>query len=420
MKTALKTIFLSSAFAVASSAAGYAQTADQSPAPAAATPAPQGLKLSGYIDGSITANPDSPSDRENFGQPFTDRSNRPILNQISLAAEKDIDSSKDYDFGFRVQGIYGSDARLTHFLGMFDQPNSKLRNQFDVLEGDVSVHTPWLGAGGTDFKVGMYPTPVGYEVMDPNGNPFASHSYIYAFGLPLKHTGVYATTHVNATWDVYYGVDTGANTTFASVGDENGAASYLFGFGLNGLMGGKVSVLALSHIGPEDSRITYPTQADSIFRYYNDVYVTTKVTDALTLVSDFNWAREDNGPGVSPANAYGFAQYASYSMSDTLAANARAEIYRDAEGFFVAKFPGNDDFVLLEKGLPNGSVGYGPATYGELTLGVTWKPAVFAPLAGLTIRPELRYDGTLSGGKPYDNGTKSSQFTAAVDAIVKF
>ena len=45
-----------------------------------------------------------------------------------------------------------------------------------------------------DAHVGLFPTPLGYEVIDPSANPFYSHSYIFQFGLPFKHTGVLATT----------------------------------------------------------------------------------------------------------------------------------------------------------------------------------------------------------------------------------
>ena len=53
-------------------------------------------------------------------------------------------------------------------------------------------HLPWITDGGIDLKVGQYPTPLGYETIDPSTNPFYSHSYIFQFGLPFKHTGALA------------------------------------------------------------------------------------------------------------------------------------------------------------------------------------------------------------------------------------
>ena len=68
-------------------------------------------------------------------------------------------------------------------------------------------------------------------------NPFYSHSYIFQFGLPFKHTGALTVTHVNGTLDIYAGIDTGTNTTFGPLGDNNGAVGGLGGFNLTFLDG---------------------------------------------------------------------------------------------------------------------------------------------------------------------------------------
>ena len=67
------------------------------------------------------------------------------------------------------------------------------------------------------------------------------------------------TTHVNDTLDIYGGIDTGTNTTFGRYGENNSALGGIGGFGLNNLLGGKLTVLALSHFGPEQaSRVLSP------------------------------------------------------------------------------------------------------------------------------------------------------------------
>ena len=112
------------------------------------------------------------------------------------------------------------------------------------------AHLPWLTEGGIDLKAGQYPTPLGYETIDPSTNPFYSHSYIFQFGLPFKHTGALTTTHVNDVLDIYAGVDTGTNTTFGPLGDNNGAVGGIGGFNLT-FLDGNLTVLALTHFGPE-------------------------------------------------------------------------------------------------------------------------------------------------------------------------
>jgi hypothetical protein len=103
--------------------------------------------------------------------------------------------------------MYGSDARYTQFLSI------DARYQFDVVEANVQAHPPWLTEGGIDLKAGQYPTPLGYETIDPSTNLFYPHSYIFQFGLPFKHTGALTTTRVNSILDVYAGAGTGSNTT---------------------------------------------------------------------------------------------------------------------------------------------------------------------------------------------------------------
>ena len=114
-----------------------------------------------------------------------------LLNQILFTANKPLDpKATDFDWGFKLQGMYGSDARYTHFLGELDRVNPDDRNQLDVVEANALLHLPVLFAGGIDLKAGQYSTPIGFETIDPSTNPFYSHSYIFQFGLPFKHTGI--------------------------------------------------------------------------------------------------------------------------------------------------------------------------------------------------------------------------------------
>ncbi len=205
------------------------------------------VKFSGYIEVGGIGNAADPASGLTWGQLFTDRNTEIMMNQLSFIAERPIDSKKQYDFGFRFQGMYGTDARYTHFLGELDKVTNA-QYQVDILEAWGQFHTPWLGTGGTDIKIGQYVTPLGNEVIDPRGNFFYSHDYIFNFGLPLKHTGILADTHVHSMLDIYYGVDTGVNTTFGDPGDPNDSASFLGGFGLT-LLKGDLTILALTHIG---------------------------------------------------------------------------------------------------------------------------------------------------------------------------
>ena len=269
------------------------------------------VKFSGYVEVGGIGNSAQPASNINFGQLFTDRDNEIMMNQLSFIAERPIDAKKQYDFGFRFQGMYGTDARYTHFLGELDKVTDA-QYQLDIVEAWGQFHTPWLGTGGTDIKFGQYVTPLGNEVIDPRGNFFYSHDYTFNFGLPLKHTGILADTHVNSMLDVYYGVDTGVNTTFGSPGDPNNSASFLGGFGLN-LLKGDLTILALTHIGkalPDTSNEGNGTPFVTFFpdvgtRYYGDIVATYKVNKKLTATYEFNYVEDDTPQFRQPSRRIG-------------------------------------------------------------------------------------------------------------------
>jgi hypothetical protein len=431
-------VWLAAAAAVATSAmSASAQTpvpaapAATEAAPAADAPPPglwiNGIHLGAQIEGGITGNPAGP--KNNFGQLFTDKPNTVLLNQLLLTANKPLDpKATGFDWGFKLQGMYGSDARYTQFLGELNRVNPQDRNQLDVVEANVLFHLPVLFEGGIDIKAGQYSTPIGYETIDPSTNPFYSHSYIFNFGIPLKHTGVLSTSHVSGLLDVYLGIDTGVNTTFGPLGDENGAVAFLTGFGLN-MMDGNLTVLALSHIGPEDAtRALSPIgfNANGYYRYLNDIIVTYKATPQLTFVTEFNWVRDDFGASgftgkPAPANAFGVAQYVSYALNDQITLNGRAEIYRDDNNFFVASFQNNGSFITSEQGFTAGTGALHQTTYGALTAGVTWKPAGLPPvISGLLIRPEVRWDTDLGGARAFNSHQDNAQVTIASDFVLTF
>ena len=396
---------------------------EAAPAADAAAPAadPSAIKLTAMIETGATFAANTHHSDVNYGHLFTDKNDQMVLNQAALTLNRDLDpKAEGFDWGFKLQGFYGTDARYTHFIGMFDE-STKSRNQFDIVEANALAHLPVLTEGGIDAKVGLYSTPLGAEVIQPNNNYLYSHSYIFNFGLPLKHTGGYLTTHVNSTLDVITGADTGWNETIGHDGTvNNGGASELGGFGLNGLLDGKLTILALSHVGPQ-----YPSngpfgnsKANSRARQTYDVVATYKASDTLTFITEGDYVRED----VNGAKAFGLAQYAVYAMTPVVSLVGRGEVFSDKQNYFVSAFPANRDPVQSERGqTPDQSI-ISPAagtTYGELTLGLNITPeGLPAMLTGTVIRPEVRFDSTLNGVKAYNNTTSAGQISAGLDVVI--
>jgi hypothetical protein len=432
MKYRITTLLATSA-AAALLCAGAAW-ADDAPAAAPTAPATwvSGIKLKAQLEVGTTLNPDSPNGGINFGHSFTDRSNTVLLNGITLTAERDPDtSSKTIDVGFKVQASYGSDARYTQLIGEFNRSIDSI-NQFDLVEANVTAHLPFITPGGMELKVGQYGTLEGAEVMDPSGNIFYSHSYLFNYGIPLKHTGIMTETHVTPQFDLYLGVDSGVNTFLGSGGgaDDN-VVHFHGGIGLNLP---NVTILATTHIGPESYNSGFPnpfspTSIHNKMRYLNDVVITWTASKKLTFIVDGNYIYDE----LSRSSGGGVVGYVKYALTPEITLAGRAEVWDDANNFYVAGYPHHFDFVNFEGGYGPANLAFsqGPTTYGEITLGLTYAPANLPPaFQGLMIRPEVRYDSALSGGSPYDvrydsftdtyQGHKKDQFTFGLDIVAPF
>jgi hypothetical protein len=418
--------------------------ADEAPAADASR-----ITSSALIETGIMGNPAGPAVANNYGQLFTDKPNQVVLNQAMLTLNRDLDpKAEGYDWGFKLQGFYGADARYTHFIGLWDH-NTSDRNQFDIVEANALLHAPVLTDGGIDLKVGAYSTPIGYEVIQSNLNPLYSHSYIFNYGIPLKHTGGLSVTHVNDMLDIWLGVDSGINTTLDGRGDPNGGVGGIAGFGLNGLMDGKLTVLTLTHFGPGQPSLRTDQTAGvkgavEHGRYIADSVITYKHSDALTFITELNYIQDDLGWGTGnshgPAQAGGVAQYVTYALNDTVTLVGRGELFADPKNYFVAGFRGNNDFVGAERGtnyvsgstsavstLAIASPSHHGTTYGALTLGADVKiPGLPERFDGTMLRPEIRYDGNTEGLKAFNykdvKGTATAQdqyqFTIGMDLVI--
>lgn len=385
------------------------------------------LKFSAQIEAGGTYNSSDPNDGRNFGRLFDDKSNGVLLNQLLLTATRPVDASrKGYDVGFKLQFMVGADARYTHFLKEF-QNTFTGENQLDLVEGWVQFHTPWLTEGGFDVKLGQYVTLSGAETIDPSTNYLYSHSYLFNFGIPLKHTGVMTVTHVTPSFDLYLGIDSGVNTSLFK-GDNNGRPAFHGGFGFN-MNGGALTILATTHIGPEISRNAAPNgllpptvNANKAMRYLNDITAVWKVSDKLTSITDFNFIYDEAVNAGNSASGYGITQYLVYALNDNFSLVGRAEVWRDENGSFVAQFADNQDFMRALDGQPVVSprtVGGGATTYGGFTFGLNIKPALGIP-AALLIRPEVRYDTSLNGTRPFNDSSDRHMFTAGMDVVFSF
>lgn len=376
------------------------------------------VKLYGWVDIGFTYNPDHNTSNQNFGRLFDDRQNEPLLNQVVLTLERTLDPSLGFDWGFKVQGLFGSDARFIHTFSVFDNTMNSIV-QPDLVEAYANFHFPVITSGGVDLKVGQFVTLEGAEVITATGNFFYSHSMIFNFGIPLKHIGAMVTTHVTKYFDICTGVVRGVN---AGLSDNNDVLAFHGGAIFN-LLEGKLTLAATTHVGAENdaNNEQFGVDTNRELRHLHDITAIWKITDKLTTTLDLNYGQDDG----YDAEWYGAAHYVTYVVNDWVTVGARGEIWRDDDGFAVLQSGNNEDFVKLQRGMFDNidiDTKFGSdATYYAITVGANIKvPGLPKPIAGLVIRPEARYDWAVGGDPRYNDNTEENQFTIGIDVILTF
>jgi hypothetical protein len=319
------------------------------------------------------------------------RPNNARLNQLRLTLDRPYDTSKPFDLGGRIDGLFGGDAMLTHSPGLFDKAGHGDGDAWaDMVQGYGQM---WFKTGddsGLEVLFGKFATTHGIEVIDAVGNPLYSHSYLFGYAIPFTHTGVKANYVFNTQASAYFAVVEG----WEVFNDNNHAHSYMTGGALSGseqIDGHARSQLFLNVItGPEqESDVNnYRTVFDATGTYW----WTSKLSQSL----NGDYGTEENAPDVGAARWYGLANYYTYVFCDKLSGTWRLEWFRDDGGSRTGR----------------------DGSFYESTWGVTITPAPdHAQLKYLSLRPELRWD--FSDQETFGSD-RQNQLTAAIDVLYKF
>ena len=390
-------------------------------APPAATPAPlmaalgkagiagplnkAGINLYGYVEGGYMRDFSAPNSYDGpTYMGFNSYKNTGILDKISLNAERTVDpTQKKFDMGFRLEGIYGTDARFIHSDGLADTQTTG-RYQWDPLQAYVDVAFP---DAPMRLRVGKWIELAGFEQFSANiygafGDPargLYSYSYQFLYAEPGTQTGALATYVLNPQWTFDAGATLGWNQSLRSSHDSLdflGRVTYT--------PSDKTTVIFVMTEGPEYPIAVgnnLPPRDNSDFWTALDLVVTQKVTDKLSLGLGFDYVEVPRIPGIAGNNKQwgGVAQYVSYAIDPRFTLNTRLEWYNDSANGFSTGAPVN-------------------ANYDEATVGVAIKPFPNdATLSHLLFRPEIRYD---HADQPVFAGGERHQLTFNVDAIFTF
>lgn len=304
------------------------------------------------------------------------------LNQAWIYAENAVERGNGWDFGYRVDFLFGADGPDTQAFG---------DEQWDAgwdTSGQYGFAMPQLyveGAyGNTSVRAGHFYTIIGYEVVQAPDNFFFSNAYTMYYNEPFTHTGILATHDWSDEWTFHLGYTLGWDTGFTN---GNDGATFLGG--ITWSPSDYFSVTYATSFGdPGDDPIG---TSDT---YLQSVVVNTQVTDNLEWVvqSDF----QNRQSAVLDGRSYGLVNYLFYQWSDCMSFGMRYEWFRDSRG--AAGLAGASEH------------------FHSVTLGVNR-----AITDRLTVRPELRFDWADRddgfAGRAFDGGTRGSQLTFGSQAV---
>jgi hypothetical protein len=307
--------------------------------------------LSGYVDTSAqwnfgTGNANVPG----FAWNSPNKSDGFNLNVVELNLEKVVDATDQWGAGYKVSVLAGQDATAFNTHSPLTSGNA----DFAVKQAYVALHAP-VG-NGLDFKIGVFDTPIGYEVFESVNNPNFTRSYGYSME-PTTHTGIQAAYQICDVVSATVGV---ANTygptingrAFLNQGGEQGpqAESYktymaamTFTAPTNwGALAG--STLTGCVINGFDSAIGASTGNHNVgfdqTSFYVGASIMTPVT-GLKVGASYDYAaltsQAPNGSGLSESSGYANAvgAYLSYQVTEKLSMYGRAEY---ASSTYVSTF----------------------------------------------------------------------------------
>lgn len=353
-----------------------------------------GINVGGWASGGVTYASHNNKDESNAPISFNDRVNTFQLNQLNLFAERAVNKGDKWDFGGRVDFMFGTDSRKTQATGWDNKIiPAEDEGYYDVAfpQAYAEIYAPF--GNGITAKIGHFYTLIGYEVVTSPDNFFYSHAYTMLYGEPFTHTGALLSYDIND----FVSITGGAVMGWDNFRENPGAWNFLGGVTLKPDDDTSLAVMMIS--GDKLENEARNTTMYSVVLQHN-------FTDKFHYVLQHDFGVEQKNPATgTDTDWYGINQYLTYDINDKLAAGVRAEWFRDGQGVRTG---------LLDSATQTFNVG---GNYYAVTAGLN-----YSPLSWLKLRPEVRYDWFDANGatQAFDGGTENDQIAVAMDMIVAF
>lgn len=326
------------------------------------------------------------------------------LDQLYLFTEREMDTKRGFDYGYRVDLVYGVDAN-----GMQSYGDDSFDSGWGVNHHGyaLSMYQLYATIGYKDLhvKLGKFITPIGWEASASLHNFFYSHSYCYWIE-PSTHTGVWADYHVSDRLTVSAAWTTGNENGFKNHYDDIG-----FLGGVKYKLSEKASVYYWMTVGKTknkfrlgDWRFEDDGALDRQNYFVQSLCFEWMPTDRWTYVFQYNLRNDSN---VEAGNfqrskrysSYGINNHLLYKINDRWSVGMRLEWLRDNGG-------NERMYYVTEK----------DANYFQTTFGI-----VYTPSKCWSIRPEIRYDSVLDGSaRPFKDGRSREQFSGGIGMLYIF
>ena len=306
------------------------------------------------------------------------------LDVVKLVIAKPEDATP-WASGYEVDLLAGPDA-----VGYNTSVTSGSTADFAIKQAFVTLNAP-VG-NGIDFKVGVFDSPLGYEVFDSGSNPNYTRSYGYAIE-PTELTGLQANYKVSDALSLGGGI---ADTSAAGINNRNNNESlnrsqwheaYFGDVTLTapsswGWLSGSALTAGVLYGAANNYTIVGGVndgyQGGNQINYYAGLTLNTPIKE-LTAGLAFDYVRNAGG-GYETVDGHTaqdideqvYGLYATYKATDKLSFNARGE-YVEADAYNSDDYSGSVNLVEL-----TGTVEYD-----------LW--------ANVVSRLEVRWDQNLSG-----------------------
>lgn len=329
------------------------------------------------------------------------------LHAVKLVLEKPLDEGQ-WSAGYKADLVFGPDANYYNTVANGGVADGS--SDFNVKQAYVALRAP-VG-NGLDIKLGVWDTLIGYEVFESVNNPNFSRSYGYYIE-PTHHTGVLLSYHV-ADWlsvsgGVANGWTGGINDKIHNIGTGNGEDRKAYLGSLTITLPESTGVLKGSSIyagivyGDSTAGVNGGTLGVETKSYYVGATLNSPI-EGLSFGAALDY--RDDGPIATTSNyAWTAALYTSFSATEKLKLNARAEYAKGSLGTWY----GGIQPVAAPVGANNNEL-------GAVTL-----TADYSLWANVVTRGEIRWDRNLGGDDIY-NGIDADKdaVTLTANFVYKF